>query len=149
MTETKNKVKLSQWDALLVESLRSLGWSDEELLRRVAEGDLPADESEYEFDYGQLSTLAGEQPKLFRQAVTEGYQIKYNTIRGIRSWIAVALRTQPKLELEEGREAVEAVLSESQKQRLEDVLSFGWQITGGGSAADGGNATYRIEPIQR
>lgn len=44
MTETKNKVKLSQWDALLVESLRSLGWSDEELLRRVAEGDLPADE---------------------------------------------------------------------------------------------------------
>lgn len=105
--------------------------------------------SEYEFDYGQLSTLAGEQPKLFRQAVTEGYQIKYNTIRGIRSWIAVALRTQPKLELEEGREAVEAVLSESQKQRLEDVLSFGWQITGGGSAADGGNATYRIEPIQR
>lgn len=149
MTETKNKVKLSQWDALLVESLRSLGWSDEELLRRVAEGDLPADESEYEFDYGQLSTLAGEQPELFRQAVTEGYQIKYNTIRGIRSWIAVALRTQPKLELEEGREAVEAVLTESQKQRLEDVLSFGWQITGGASAADGGNANYRIEPIQR
>ncbi|AIQ55802.1 hypothetical protein [Paenibacillus borealis] len=149
MTDTLSKVKLSQWDALLVESLRSLGWSDEELLRRVAEGDLPADESEYEFDYGQLSTLAGEQPELFRSAVTEGYQIKYNTIRGIRSWIAVALRIEPKLELEEGREAVEALLSESQKQRLEDVLSFGWQITSGGSAADGGNATYRIEPIQR
>jgi hypothetical protein len=149
MTDTLSKVKLSQWDALLLESLRSLGWSDEELLRRVAEGDLPVDASEYEFDYGQLSALAGEQPELFRQAVTEGYQIKYNTIRGIRSWISVALRIEPQLELEEGREAVEAELTESEKLRLEGVLSFGWQITGSGTAADGGAGTYRIEPIQR
>ena len=148
MTDTQNKVKLSQWDALLLESLRSLGWSDEELLRRVAEGELPVDESEYEFDYGQLSTLAGDQPELFRQAVTEGYQIKYNTIRGIRSWIAVALGIEAQLELEEGREAAEAALTEAQKNRLEGVLSYGWRITGGPSV-DSGNGRYRIEPIQR
>lgn len=148
MANIQNKVKLSQWDALLVESLRSLGWSDEELLRRVAEGDLPVDESEYEFDYGQLSALASEQPELFRQAVTEGYQIKYNTIRGIRSWIAVAFGLEPKLELEEGQEAVEAELTGPQKQRLENVLSYGWKITGR-SAADDGSGNYRIEPIQR
>ncbi|MNC72870.1 hypothetical protein D3C75_1239860 [compost metagenome] len=76
MTETLSKVKLSQWDALLVESLRSLGWSDEELLRRVEAGELPVDESEYHFDYTQLTQLAGEQPEVFRQAVTQGYQIK-------------------------------------------------------------------------
>ncbi|WP_341346430.1 hypothetical protein [Paenibacillus sp. FSL H3-0469] len=149
MTIPTSKVKLSQWDALLLESLRALSGSDEELLRRVSEGDLPADESKYEFDYGQLSTLADEQPELFRQAVTEGYQIKYNTIRGIRSWIEVAFGIEPKLELEEGCEAVEALLSESQKRQLEGVLSFGWHITGSGSSADGGNAAYRIEPIQR
>ncbi|WNS41943.1 hypothetical protein [Paenibacillus sp. MMS20-IR301] len=148
MTDTKSKVKLSQWDALLVESLRSLGWSDEELLRRVASGELPADESEYQFDYGQLAVLAGEQPELFKQAVTEGYQIKYNTIRGIRSWIAVAFGLEPKLELEEGQEAVEAELSESQLNRLADVLSFGWQINGE-APAGGAAGTYRIEPVQR
>lgn len=147
MTDTLSKVKLSQWDALTLESLRSLGWPDEELLRRVAEGDLPEDESEYKFDYGQLSLLAGEQPELFRSAVTGGYQIKYNTIRGIRSWISVALGIEAKLELEEGHEAVEAELTGPQKQRLEGVLSYGWQITSG--AAGGATGTYRIEPVQR
>ncbi|MNO23786.1 hypothetical protein D3C76_135940 [compost metagenome] len=148
MTETIDKVKLSQWDALLVESLRSLGWSDEELLRRVEAGELPVDESEYEFDYSQLTHLAGEQPKEFRQAVTRGYQIKYNTIRGIRSWISVALGKQAELELEEGKEAAEVALTEAEKKRLEAVLSFGWRITGGPSGA-GGTGVYRIEPIQR
>ncbi|WP_019914139.1 hypothetical protein [Paenibacillus sp. HW567] len=144
MTDILNKVKLSQWDALLVESLRSLGWSDEELLRRVESGELPVDKSEYKFDYTQLTALAGEQPEQFRQAVTEGYQIKYNTIRGIRSWISVALGIQAELELEEGNEAVEAALREEEKNRLGAVLSFGWQIVDTGRTG-----VYRIEPIQR
>ncbi|WP_239713681.1 hypothetical protein [Paenibacillus sp. 19GGS1-52] len=62
MSETLNRVKLSQWDALLLESLRGLGWSDEELLLRVTEGDLPVDESEYHFDYKQLTALQAEKP---------------------------------------------------------------------------------------
>lgn len=148
MTIPTSKVKLSQWDALLLESLRALSGSDEELLRRVSEGDLPADESKYEFDYGQLSVLAEEQPEGFRQAVLEGYQIKYNTIRGIRSWIEVALGIEAKLELAEGQEAVEAELTETERERLEDVLSYGWAVTGG-PAGDGSTGTYRIEPIQR
>ncbi|MBW4084787.1 hypothetical protein [Paenibacillus sp. S150] len=146
MTETASKVKLSQWDALLVESLRSLGWSDEELLRRAASGELPADESEYKFDYARLTTLAGERPEEFRQAVTGGYRIKYNTIRGIRSWISVALGKPAGLELKEGKEAVEVTLTEAEKNRLEAVLSYGWRITGGPAGAEG---SCRIEPVQR
>lgn len=148
MEVVEGKAKLSQWDALLLESLRSHGWSDEELLHRVTGGDLPADESKYEFDYGQLAALADEQPELFRRAVLDGYQIKYNTIRGIRSWIDVALGIEAKLELAEGHEAVEAELTETEYNRLQGVLSYGWQIIGG-SPADGNAATYRIEPVQR
>ncbi|ASA24805.1 hypothetical protein [Paenibacillus donghaensis] len=148
MTDTVNKVKLSQWDALLVESLRSLGWSDEELLRRVASGELPVDESEYHFEYAQLTVLAGEQPEVFQQAVTGGYQIKYNTIRGIRSWISIALGKQAELELEEGKEAAEVALSETEASQLEAVLSFGWRITGGPAGADV-TGVYRIEPTRR
>lgn len=151
MSDNLNRVKLSQWDALLVESLRALGWSNEDILRKVAEGDLPVDESEYEFDYKQLTTLQTEQPELFEQAVNTGYQIKYNTIRGIRSWIWVALGKEAELELEEGKEAIEIVLTTAEKNRLESVLSFGWQIYGGAGVADdaSANASYRIEPIQR
>lgn len=149
MSDNLNRVKLSQWDALLVESLRALGWPNEDILRKVAEGDLPVDESEYEFDYKQLTTLQAEQPELFEQAVKTGYQIKYNTIRGIRSWIWVALGKEGELELEEGKEAVEVALTVAEKERLASVLSFGWQIESETKSSDGDTSVYRIAPIGR
>ncbi|OBZ10664.1 hypothetical protein A8L34_18980 [Bacillus sp. FJAT-27264] len=149
MSENLNRVKLSQWDALILESLRTLGWSDDELLRRVASGELPVDESEFHFDYKQLAVLQAEQPELFERAVREGYQIKYNTIRGVRSWIFVALGKEPVLELEPGKEAVEVSLTAAEKARLEGVLSFGWEIHEGTGASDAETSSYRIEPVQR
>lgn len=147
MPDNMSRVKLSQWDALLVESLRSLGWSNEDILRRVTEGDLPVDESEYHFDYKQLTTLQAEQPEVFEQAVKTGYQIKYNTIRGIRSWIWVALGKEAELELEEGKESVEIALTAAEKDRLASVLSFGWQIENEPKTATEDEAVYRIAPI--
>ncbi|WP_342563910.1 hypothetical protein NST84_01475 [Paenibacillus sp. FSL R7-0345] len=146
MTESVNKVKLSQWDALLLESLRGQGWTDEQLLGITSAAELPEDNSPFEFDYKQLAAFAAEKPEEYRKAVTEGYQIKYNTIRGIRSWILVALGKEPKLELEEGREAVEAELTADDRTRVEQVLSFGWSISPADPQADG---IYRIEPVQR
>lgn len=146
MTESVNKVKLSQWDALLLESLRGQGWTDEQLLGITSAAGLPEDNSPFEFDYKQLAAFAAEKPEEYRQAVAEGYQIKYNTIRGIRSWILVALGKEPKLELEEGKEAVEAELTPDERTRVEQVLSFGWQISPADTQADG---VYRIEPVQR
>ncbi|WP_191089621.1 hypothetical protein [Paenibacillus spiritus] len=128
---TEGPVKLSQWDALLLESLRSRGWSSEELIARVREGNLPADDSEFEFDYRRLTELEAENPEAYRRAVVSGYRIKYNTIRGIRSWIQVALGREPELELEEGKEAVRARLTAAQAQRLEEVLSPGWRMDSG------------------
>ncbi|UQZ34426.1 hypothetical protein C2I18_13395 [Paenibacillus sp. PK3_47] len=148
MTEVLNKVKLSQWDALLLESLRSRGWSDEQLLDITGAAELPADESVFQFDYQQLQATAKAQPEEYRQAVTSGYQIKYNTLRGIRSWIVVALGIEGQLELEAGKEAVEVALTDAEKERLEEVLSFGWHIVPVVSE-DRGPAQYRIEPVQR
>ncbi|MBY0013865.1 hypothetical protein [Paenibacillus typhae] len=146
MTESVNKIKLSQWDALLLESLRGQGWTDEQLLGIASAAELPEDNSPFAFDYKLLAAFAAEKPEEYRQAVTEGYQIKYNTIRGIRSWILVALGKEPKLELEEGKEAVEAELTADERTRVEQVLSFGWQISPADAQTDG---VYRIEPVQR
>lgn len=149
MVDNLNRVKLSQWDALLLESLRSLGWSDEELLFKVAAGDLPVDESEYHFEYKHLTALQAEQPEQFEKAVRNGYQIKYNTIRGVSSWIWIALGKKAVLELEESKEAVEATLTVAEKNRLESILSFGWQIERETKAVDGDTAVYRISPVRR
>jgi hypothetical protein len=124
------KTKLSQWEALTLESLRAKGWSNEQIIQGAATGELPTDdvESKFQFDYSILADLAKIQPQAFKSAVLEGYNIKYNTIRGIHSWILIALQKEGSLILESGNEAVKAVLTEAEAARLRDVLSFGWQL---------------------
>lgn len=160
MNETTQgtKTKLSQWEALMLESLRGLGWSDEEMIERVIRNELPQDDSKFQFDYTALATLANEQQEIFISAVKEGYTIKYNTIRGIHSWILLAFQQDAQLVLEPaGAEAIYAELSESEAKRLADVLSFGWEIKAvsreteqpltSGKQVEPGKQTYEIKPI--
>ncbi len=144
MTESTKRVRISQWDALMLESLRSLGWSHEELIRQVQQNELPTDG---QFDYTELATgLASKEPEVFVSAVTDGYQIKYNTIRGIRTWIAVALGREPELSLEEGNEAVISELTHAEYDRLQQVLSLGWVIQEIRPATGDAAGLYRIVP---
>ncbi|MBB6672096.1 hypothetical protein [Cohnella nanjingensis] len=138
------KIKLSQWDALLVESLRALGCSDDELIRRVRSGETPTDESDFRFEYGDLTAFANREPETFEAAVKMGYQIKYNTIGGIRSWIFVVLGQEPEVVRDPGNESVTARLSPTERDRLASVLSYGWTI----SPAAGESDRYRIEPAR-
>lgn len=146
----ESKAKLAQWDALQLESLKSQGWTNEELIERVKNGDLPKDDSKFQFDYEGLRAFAAEHPDTFQEAVEHGYQIKYNTIRGIHSWILVALKQEAQLILEPGAEAVVASLTKPEADSLASVLSFGWKLTavdGNASTADSGARTaYRITP---
>jgi len=147
-TDKTESIKLSQGDALLVESLRRRGWSDEELLDRVQTGNLPVDGSKFEFDYHRLTELQAEGPQAFEQAVKAGYQIKFNTIRGIRSWIEVALGKEAVLELEEGREAVEVELTAAERARLTAVLSYGWQVVGGNASNPSSDEPETVSPVR-
>ncbi|MFC4303192.1 hypothetical protein [Cohnella boryungensis] len=140
---TIDRVKLSQWDALMLESLRSLGWSDDQLIERVRAGELPADESDFHFKYETLAEYAAAEPDTFEAAVKNGYQIKYNTVRGIRSWILVRFGREPGLLLEEGQEAVRVSLSAEEKALLTSVLSFGWTLR------EESESVFWVEPIQR
>lgn len=145
----QDKARLSQWDALMVEALRALGWPDGKILDNVRKGDLPADDSPFHFDFKDLSRLAAEQPDLFEAAVLRGYQIKFNTLRGIRSWLYIVTGREPVLDLEEGRESVTAELSQDERSRLETVLSVGWEIRGEHQGASSDRSSCRIEPVRR
>ncbi|SEO33041.1 hypothetical protein [Paenibacillus sp. OV219] len=147
MTEVEERVKLSQWDALLMESLRVLGWSDDEIIQRTKQGELPKeDTSMYQFNYEELTAFATQASETFEAAVRTGYQIKYNTIRGIRSWIHIAYKLEPELVLDAGNESVIAELTLSQKERLASVLSHGWAIQGEHAGAAEEASRYVIVP---
>ncbi|REE86537.1 hypothetical protein A8990_110147 [Paenibacillus taihuensis] len=147
MNEVNERVKLSQWDALLMESLRVLGWSDDEIIQKTMQGELPKeDTSIYEFNYEELTAFATREPETFEAAVRTGYQIKYNTIRGIRSWINVAFKLEPELVLDAGNEAVVAELTPAQQERVASVLSHGWVIQGEHAGAAEEASRYVIVP---
>ncbi|SCW56210.1 hypothetical protein SAMN04487970_1015101 [Paenibacillus tianmuensis] len=145
----KSKAKLPQWDALMLESLKAYGWSKEELLRRIHAGELPQDESEFQFDYKLLTATAASDPAVFEEAVFNGYQIKYSTLRGISSWILLALGEEPELSLEPGQESVSAQLSVEERDRLASTVSYGWVIHGEHQGPAGEKSAYRIEPLHR
>ncbi|WP_202914620.1 hypothetical protein [Paenibacillus antri] len=141
---------LPQWHALLLESLKRYGWSNEELLRKIQEGDLPKDESKFQFDYADLIAYAREHADTLEQAVRRGYRVKYNTLRGIHSWIAVALRRDAELVLEPGAEAVVVPLSAEETRRVVSMLSTGWKLSVADPTPDAdGRVLTGIEPMHR
>jgi len=124
---SQSKVKISQMNALMLEALRKRGYSNEEMIEAAQHNSFPADDSMYEFNFNELHDFYMEDESYFKQSLTEGYQMKFNTIRGIRSWIHIVFQQEPRLVLEEGQEAVHATLTKQQVEQLESVLSFGWR----------------------
>ncbi|WP_216671638.1 hypothetical protein [Saccharibacillus qingshengii] len=148
-TETAERVRLSQWDAIVLESVRALGLTDEEILHRTADGTLPEPQDEAISSFEPLRVLQAEQPELFGQAVTAGYRIKYNTLGGINTWIRIVFGHTPEVERGEGIEGVSAELTPEERDRLASVLSIGWTIERQGTEDHSpGTASYRVVPVR-
>ena len=142
-------VRLSQQHALLIESLRGRGWTDDELLGIAGRGELPKDDSVFEFDYEELRDFAAREPEVYAAAIREGYQMKFNTLGGLRSWLYLAFGEEPHIDRRPGLEGVSAILTEAQLSKLREALAFGWQVLEIGESLERGKATYRIEPLYR
>lgn len=150
----EQQIRLSQWDALLLESLRALGWSNDQLIERITKGEFPEDHSKYEFKYEPLQQLAEQQPEQLRKAIEQGYQIKFNTVGGIRSWVDVALNKPVELIEVGGLFNITASLTSSEQERLASVLSYGWLIKkvseeAGKAGAEEDSSLYEIKPLSQ
>jgi|GEM_PF-1207344 len=138
------RVKLSQHESLMIEALRGLGWSDDEIIARVRSRELPIDNSEFQFDYSELSDFDAGQPMLFESALRNGYQMKFNTLGGIRCWISIKLDKEPEVSRVPGEESVTIALTEAEKNQLISVLSIGWTVA---AASDGDGNTANNSAI--
>lgn len=143
------RVRLSQWDAIVLESVRALGLDGEELLRRAAEKDLPAADGSIITDFEPLLTLHAEHPEVLEQAVKQGYRIKYNTLGGIQTWIRIVFGLESEVERGEGMEGVAVELTSAERDRLHPVLSIGWTIEPQQEEAKRPEAAgYRVVPVR-
>ncbi|MDN9010478.1 hypothetical protein [Brevibacillus laterosporus] len=123
-------VKLSQNEALMIEVLRAKGVTDEELLDALKKEDI----SDFlqcsdDFDFSQLLDFSRQNWCELEQAVREGYQIKFNTINGIKYLISVRLNQVADRDYQnKGDYLAEIKLKEAEVIWLQSVLSKNWTV---------------------
>lgn len=123
-------VKLSQNEALMIEVLRAKGVTDQELFEALQKGDISAfQELNDDFDFSNLLDFSRQNWNELEQAVRKGYQIKFNTINGIKYLISVRLNQVADRDYENKGEYVEKIkLKKEEVTWLKSVLSKNWMI---------------------
>ncbi|SDM79098.1 hypothetical protein SAMN04487897_10156 [Paenibacillus sp. yr247] len=126
-------VKLSQHDALMVECLRARGISSQALLDLLKDGkgdELQAAAGTDDFDFKELLAFRENGWELFEQAVLNGYEIKFNTLNGIRYLVRVKYGKEiERKSRPEGDYLDDVELSTKELEELRAVLSKFWTLT--------------------
>ncbi|MBO0993407.1 hypothetical protein [Bacillus sp. SD088] len=85
--------------AYMIETLRSQGISDAEILNHIKRKDVtPWVHINERFDFNELIELADQDQEAFTSIIKDGYQIKFITIRGLQTLLKL------KFQLIEGRD---------------------------------------------
>ncbi|MGG1441998.1 hypothetical protein ABE354_08010 [Brevibacillus laterosporus] len=123
-------VKLSQNEALMIEVLRAKGVTEEELFDVLKEGDISAFQKwSDDFDFSNLLDFSRQNWGEFEQAVREGYQIKFNTINGIKYLISVRLNQMADRDYQHNGDHLSGIkLKEAEVIWLQTVLSKNWTV---------------------
>jgi hypothetical protein len=124
-------VKLSQWEAILLEVLRAHGTEDQEIIDRFKSGDIrPFQQIEDgRFDFAHLLDLAQSQWDLFERAVRDGYQIKFSTFNGIKTLLSLKFQQQAERDYAVHEDYLERVrLKQADVEWLRSTISPNWQI---------------------
>ncbi|AKF92974.1 hypothetical protein [Brevibacillus laterosporus] len=123
-------VKLSQNEALMIEVLRAEGVTDEELLDALKKEDISDfQQCSDDFDFSHLLDFSRQNWNELEQAVREGYQIKFNTINGIKYLIFVRLNQVADRDYQnKGDYLSEIKLKEAEVIWLQSVLSKNWTV---------------------
>ncbi|SDJ17247.1 hypothetical protein [Natribacillus halophilus] len=123
--------QISQVSANLLEHARHKGVSELELQRAIQEENVSFlnEVSDELFSYDEVFTHAREQGEELERALLEGYNIKFITKDGLKTWL------KQKFGFEEGRDYREEegqikglVLDKDERQMLESSLAGNWTI---------------------
>lgn len=139
----KMTVKISLWEAYLIETLRSNGMPTVELIDHLKQENKQAltafDDT---FDYSELVDIYKEDPNRIEQAINLGYQVKFVTQPGVKRLL------QLKFGFEEGKDFnlennifVNLRLTEEQLTIFKQILSPNWEIVATG------DGTYHIRLV--
>lgn len=121
----------------MVESLRSKGVSNEEIVTLVEQGNAGRlKEIEPRFDYDELVKAARKDLAAFRSALFDGYEVKFVTFNGLKNLLRMRFGKKEERDYVLTETGIRNLrLTSSELEQLSDMLSSNWVITSEGSGA--------------
>ncbi|SEJ51298.1 hypothetical protein SAMN04488127_2050 [Bhargavaea ginsengi] len=129
------KPKLSLMEAYMVESLRSKGVSNEEIITLVEQEDTEGlKEIEPRFDYSVLVKAAQKDLASFRSALSDGYEVKFVTFNGLKNLLRMRFGKEEDRDYSVMETGIQGLrLTSSELEQFKDMLSSNWRVTSDGS----------------
>lgn len=116
--------------AYMIETLRSHGITDEEILLQIGERDVtPWDRLESNFDFNRLIELADQDQTIFESIIRDGYTVKFVTMRGLQTLLQLKFKKQADLDYQVTETGISGLqMEESDFGTLKQILSRNCKI---------------------
>jgi hypothetical protein len=123
--------KISLREAYIIETLRTNGISNEEIINKVKNKDVSSWEKfEPEFDFYDLVRMDEEDAEKLEHVLTNGYQVKFVTFKGLRNLIKLHFDKKEEKDFQVIEKGIAGlVLDREQLERLKQMLSMNWHVT--------------------
>ncbi|WP_449536326.1 hypothetical protein [Ferdinandcohnia sp. Marseille-Q9671] len=123
-------LRISLMDAYMIETLRSYGISNQEILAQVKQKDVHSWKNiNSDIDFNELLKLADLNLDDFQSILLRGYQVKFVTFNGMKNLIKLRFGKVPDIDYELVENGIKNLsLQEEQLHILKQMLSPNWKI---------------------
>jgi hypothetical protein len=114
----------------MIETIRSKGVSDQELLMQIETKDVsPWREFNPDFDFFELVTLAEQDPDQFKAIILEGYKVKFVTIYGLKNFLKLKFDKIEEQDYQLTEKGITNLqVDHQQLSKIQQFLSNNWTI---------------------
>lgn len=122
--------RISLPTAYMIETLRSHGITDHELLHQIGERNVtPWDRLDSRFDFTHLVELADSDQDLFKSIILDGYTIKFVTLNGVKTLLQLKFDKHADRDYQLTETGISGLhLEEHEYVQLEQLLSKNCKI---------------------
>lgn len=124
--------KVSLMEAYMIETLRSNGLTDQEILTQIEKKDIsPWENLHTKFDFNDLIKLAEQNHKEFEAIILNGYQVKFVTFNGLKTLLKLKFNLLEEQDYQLTEKGItDLKITGKQLTKIKQVLSENWVIEG-------------------
>src|SRR5699024_551119 len=122
--------KVTLMEAYLIETLRSNGIPNDELLKKVAQKDIRSwEDINPKFDFNGLISLYEKDEAAFKSIINDGYKVKFLTFKGLENLLKFRLDKVAEEDYEILENGIsELKVKEEELNVIKQLLSTNWTI---------------------